>query len=43
MIRPLPISDFRWLNETEIENFRVSDISEEAEYGESFEVDFEYP
>lgn len=43
MCQPLPISDFRLLEPTEINNLDVLNISNNAEYGFILEVDLMYP
>lgn len=39
----LPQRDFIWLNDGEIENFDVSNVSDESDTGYVLEVDLEYP
>lgn len=39
----LPKSDFEWLSENEIENFDISKIDVEGEFGYFFDCDLHYP
>ena len=43
MVQYLPISDFKWLNEREMQTFDVMTVDDEAEIGYILEVDLEYP
>lgn len=43
MTQQLPVGEFVWLTEGEIENFDVLSIPDESEYGYILEVDVEYP
>lgn len=43
MRRPLPIGNFRWLNESEIKNFDVRKLEPTSNRGYILEVDLEYP
>jgi len=43
MSQSLPVSDFRWLDESEIEHFDVQNIAEDSNEGYVIECDFTYP
>ena len=43
MSKQLPISDFWWLNENEIDNLDFDTVPSESEIGYTLEVDMEYP
>ena len=43
MVQYLPISDFKWLTEREMQTFDVMTVDDEAEIGYILEVDLEYP
>ncbi|XP_052857193.1 uncharacterized protein LOC128265313 [Drosophila gunungcola] len=43
MSQPLPISEFKFLNNLEINQFDIKNISTEGDYGFMLEVDLEYP
>lgn len=43
MMKKMPISDFRFLSDHEINNLNVLDISDESEFGFILEVDLVYP
>ncbi|CAG2208295.1 unnamed protein product [Mytilus edulis] len=43
MSQALPVKDFKWLDDCEIENLHISDIADENENGYILEVDLEYP
>ena len=43
MIQPLPVSDFKFLSEREINRFGLDSISENSEIGYILECDLEYP
>ncbi|KAK4880840.1 hypothetical protein RN001_008986 [Aquatica leii] len=43
MSQPLPVSNFEWLSDTDINNFDFSSLSDSNEYGYVFEVDLTYP
>jgi hypothetical protein len=40
---PLPLSDFRWLSESEMESINLLDIADDAEVGYIIQCDFDYP
>lgn len=43
MCQPLPLSDFRFLNQKEIENLQITDVKDDADHGYILEVDLIYP
>jgi len=45
MMQPLPVGDFRWLDEDEFDDVeaKVGTIADDADTGYVFEVDLEYP
>ena len=47
LCRPLPHSEFTWLEQSELERFsdpsEILDLDDEADYGYLFEVDLKYP
>lgn len=43
MTKKLPISEFRFLTQGEIDSFDIASISDESNYGFILEVDLEYP
>jgi len=43
MIEPLPVGEFRFLNENEMENFKLMDIAPDSETGYIIECDLQYP
>ena len=43
MIQPLPVSDFQWMSEKDVECFDVTTVADDAETGYILEVDLEYP
>ena len=43
MIQPLPVSDFKFLTQKEINKFNLDSISENSEIGYIFECEIEYP
>lgn len=43
MIQPLPVSDFRFLDETEIQSLDIRSIPEDGNRGYIFEVSLKYP
>ena len=43
MCFPMPISDYEWMTDEEIENFKIKDISEKEGPGYFFEVTLHYP
>ena len=43
MVQYLPISEFKWLSERDIQTFNVMSVKDEAEIGYILEVDLEYP
>ena len=43
MIQSLPVSDFKWMNEKDIESFDVMTVQDDVKVGYILEVDLEYP
>ncbi|XP_071055460.1 uncharacterized protein [Onthophagus taurus] len=43
MSQPMPYGDFKWLDDTEIQNLNLNHVSDEADYGYILDVDIEYP
>ncbi|XP_067130198.1 uncharacterized protein [Centruroides vittatus] len=43
MVQYLPYSEFRWLRQSEIDEFNVKNVPSESEIGYILEVDLEYP
>ena len=43
MVQPLPISEFKWMPEKEVERFDVTSVAEDTETGYFLEVDLDYP
>jgi hypothetical protein len=43
MSQSLPVSDFRWLDESEIEHIDVQNIAEDCDEDYVIECDFAYP
>ncbi|KAJ8910230.1 hypothetical protein NQ315_015922 [Exocentrus adspersus] len=43
MSQPLPTGGFTWVNESDIKNFDVMEVSDESRYGFVLEVDVDYP
>ena len=43
MIQSLPVSDFKWMSDEEIESLDVMTVADDAETGYILEVDLEYP
>ena len=43
MCEPLPVRDFKWLSDEEIDNFNILKISDYSENGYILEVDIKYP
>ncbi|KAJ8911232.1 hypothetical protein NQ315_012219 [Exocentrus adspersus] len=43
MSQPLPTGGFTWVNESDIKNFDVMEVSDESRYGFILEVDVDYP
>ncbi|XP_023213631.1 uncharacterized protein LOC111616454 [Centruroides sculpturatus] len=43
MVQYLPYSEFRWLRQSEIDEFNIKNVSSKSEIGYILEVDLEYP
>ena len=43
MTQPLPISDFQWMSEQEMEDMNVTSVADDADIGYILEVNLEYP